>query len=392
MTTSTDDRTVARSQMLDQARALVPTLRDRRAETDARRSLIAESVRDIEALGVIAVAAPKELGGADLGADVILEVSYELAQGCGATAWCAGNWAVHSVFAAMFSAEAQADMFAGGTLAKMATGFSPMRAQSTKVDGGAVISGQWDFASGIDHSDWIVVNAMTEVGPLAHLVPAADVTIIDTWHTTGLRGTGSKDVAAQDLFVPEHRLLGLGGPSEGTSVGAEMYSNPWLKLPLAVTFPAGIVGTILGLATGAFEVFVARTTQNVGGLSGIKVSTRPEVQYKMGETSADLDAARIVARQAYADMKAKAEAGIAVTMEDRLNFRRNLGWAAKTATQAVTRLYEVGGAHSLFQGDQLEQFNRDIVAASHHYGVAWDLVYSGYGRFLVGEEPGIPMT
>jgi alkylation response protein AidB-like acyl-CoA dehydrogenase len=392
MSTSPADPTQTRNRMVEQARELVPALRERRSETDALRSLPKASVQDILDLGIVGVAAPAELGGGDLGADVILDVAFELGRGCGATAWCAGNWAVHSVFAAMFSAQAQEELFADGKAPLMATGFSPLRAQTKPTDGGAMISGQWDFVSGIDSSDWIVINGMTETGPLAHLVPASDVTIIDTWHTTGLRGTGSKDVAAQDLFVPEHRLLGLGGPSEGQSLGAELYQNPWLKLPLAVTFPAGIIGTILGLATGAFEVFLERTTQNIGGLSGIRVSTRPEVQHKMGQSSADIGAAHVVAQQAFAGMKHKAENGIAVTMDDRLDFRRDIGWSAKTATAAVTRLYEVGGAHSLFQGDQLEQFNRDIVAASHHYGVAWDLVFSGYGRHLVGQEAGIPMT
>jgi alkylation response protein AidB-like acyl-CoA dehydrogenase len=238
----------------------------------------------------------------------------------------------------------------------------------------------------------VIVMAMSPEGPLAHLVPQADLTVIDTWHTSGLRGTGSKDVGAQDLFVPQHRILNMIPPTEGQSIGRELYDLAWLRVPMSSFFGAGVVSTVLGTARGALEVFVERTSGNVGGLSGVKVSARPEIAHKLGESAADIDGAEAALRASYADMRAAAESGRPITMDDRLRWRRDAAWCAKVATGAVRRLYEVGGAHVLFVGDQLDQFQRDNVAASHHYGMAWDTLFAGYGRSMLGQEAGVAMV
>jgi hypothetical protein len=91
-------------------------------------------------------------------------------------------------------------------------------------------------------------------------------------------------------------------------------------------------------------------------------------------------------------MRAAGVSGRPITMDDRLRWRRDAAWCAKVASGAVRRLYEVGGAHVLFVGDQLDQFQRDNVAASHHYGMAWDTLFAGYGRSMLGQEAGVAMV
>jgi 3-hydroxy-9,10-secoandrosta-1,3,5(10)-triene-9,17-dione monooxygenase len=260
------------------------------------------------------------------------------------------------------------------------------------VDGGALITGQWDFASGVDHAAWAVVMAIGEQGPLAHLVPRSDLELVDTWHTTGLRGTGSRDVAATELFVPEHRLLWMAGPGEGQSIGRELYTLPWFRLPLGSVFGCAVIGSILGMARGAIEVFIERTAAKVGGLSGIQVGTRPDVHSRIGEAAADIDAAVAFARASYAEMRAFAESERSYSMDDRVRWRRDAAWAAREALTAVNLVYEVGGAHVLFLDDQLHQFQRDITAATHHYGMAWSQLFSGYGRAALGLDPQVAMV
>jgi 3-hydroxy-9,10-secoandrosta-1,3,5(10)-triene-9,17-dione monooxygenase len=377
--------------LLAGARALVPRLRERRRQTDELRHVPPETVADVRELGVLAIAAPSERGGLGLGPDAILDVAMELGRGCGSTAWCSGNWAIHNLLAAMFPVEAQDELFADG-MPIIATGFSPLRATTTPADGGAVISGQWDFASGVDHADWVVVMAIGERGPLAHLVPKAELQVIDTWHTGGLRGTGSKDVAAQDLFVPEHRLLPMAGPGEGQSIGRELYGSPWFRLPLGSVFGCAVVGSILGMARGAHEVFVEATAAKVGGLSGVQVGVRPDVHQRIGESAADIDAAVVFVRSSYAEMRAFAEEDRAYTIDDRVRWRRDAAWGARSALRAVNLLFEVGGAHSLWLEDQLHQFQRDVTAATHHYGMAWSQLFTGYGRVALGLEPEVAMV
>jgi 3-hydroxy-9,10-secoandrosta-1,3,5(10)-triene-9,17-dione monooxygenase len=291
----------------------------------------------------------------------------------------------------MFSQEARSELFQDGRLPLISTGFSPLRATTELVEGGARISGSWDFASGVLHSDWVVVQAMTDRGPLAHLVPVADIQIVDTWKTNGLRGSGSNDVTANDLFVPAHRLLNITQVGDGNSLGADVYGTKSLRLPLAQIFSAGILATLVGCAIAAVDAFTERTSGNVGGLTGITVATRPEVQLKLGRAAADVDGVLAMVRSTYVEMDAAVDSGSALTVEERVRWRRNIAWAAQLATGALTSLYEIGGAHSLFDGDPLEQVFRDGITASHHFAFGWDQLYVGSGRAMLGDEPGIVM-
>jgi 3-hydroxy-9,10-secoandrosta-1,3,5(10)-triene-9,17-dione monooxygenase len=383
----------ATSGMVEAARALQPALRERRQEADELRRLPDATVEDLHRLGIFASVLPPELGGEGRGIDDLFEVVVALGRGDGATSWCAGNWTIHNVLLAMFPVQAQQEVFgnASGRLPLISTGFSPARGQTTPADGGVTLSGQWDFASGIDHSDWVVVAAMSERGPLAHLVPVSEMEIIDTWHTGGLRGTGSKDVATAGLFVPEHRLLPLASAISGDHVGRELYDNPYLKLPLTSVFHVGLIGTMIGMAYGALDVFIETTAAKVGGLSGIKVATRTEVHHRIGEASAEVNAAYLATRATFAEQREVITAGREVTLLDRTRWRRDASWASKISLQAIDRLFQVGGAHSLWMDDQLHQYHRDAHAASHHYGLAYDALFVAHGQAALGQEPTVPM-
>jgi 3-hydroxy-9,10-secoandrosta-1,3,5(10)-triene-9,17-dione monooxygenase len=379
--------------MVEAARALVPALRERRLEADELRRLPDASVADLHELGIFGSVLPTELGGENLGVDVLFEVVVALARGDGATSWCGGNWTIHNLLLCMFPLQAQQDVFgAGGSrLPLISTGFSPARGQTAPAEGGQVLSGQWDFASGVDHAEWVVVVAMSERGPLAHLVPVGDLEIIDTWHTGGLRGTGSKDVAASEVFVPEHRLLPLASAIDGDHAARELYDNPFFRVPLTSVFHTGLTGTMIGMAHGALEVFTETITAKVGGLSGIKSSTRPEVHHRIGEAAAEVNAAHLAVRATYAEMREMVAAGSEITMLARTRWRRDSGWAAKVCLQAIDRLFQVGGAHALWLDDQLLQYHRDAHAASHHYGLAYDALFMAHGQAALGQEPTVPM-
>jgi len=370
-------------EMVDHARSIVPALQERRAQTDADRQLPRASVEDILAIGVLGAMVPVELGGSDLGATAVFEVCTILARGSASTAWVAGNWAVHGTLGAMFSAEARHEVFQR-EMPTIATGFSPLRARTELVDGGAVLSGQWDFCSGINHSDWVVLQAMTEQGPIAHLVPTTDVTVLDNWNTSGLRGTGSHDVAAEGLFVPAHRLLNMATVGDGNSEGAEIYGTTSLRLPLAQVFGTGVIATVIGSAQAAIDAFTDRTANTVGGLSGVRRSTRPEIHRILGKADADVDAAIAVVRSTYAEAEAALESDGGLSLDDRVRWRRNVAWAAHVAAGALNSIYEVAGARALFLGDPLEQAYRDGIAASHHFHLGWDRLYVGYGELMMG--------
>jgi alkylation response protein AidB-like acyl-CoA dehydrogenase len=377
--------------VLEAAEALIPVLRERLERGRELRRLPSESVADLRGLGLLGVTTPVALGGSDLGVDFLFEVAVVLGRGCGSTAWCGANWAIHNLLLLMFPAKVHSAAFAQG-LPVVSTGFSPLRATATPVEGGFLLTGLWDFASGVDHADWIVLLAVASGVPHAFLVRAPDVELLDTWHTTGLRATGSRDVATSELFVPIEQSISMIPVAEGTNEAAALYPEPSLRLPLNSYFGVGVVGSIVGMALGAVEVFAERTSQNVGGLSAVKAGIRPEVHYQLGRSSTEAEAALTVARSVFAEQRQAAEGDFAVSVTDRLRWRRDAAYAGKLATDAVKRIFQIAGAHSIWSDDLLNQYHNDIVAASHHFATAWDGLFSGYGRHLLGIEHQIAMV
>ncbi len=385
MSIASIDRTL--EQMLADARALAPVLRERWRETDELRRLPDTSVGDIDRLGIIGVATPTALGGSGLGPEAIFQLTFELAKGCGSTAWCAGNWAVHNLLLAAFPEQAQEECFdRRDRLPRMSTGFSPLRSRMTPADGGAVIDGSWDFASGVDHADWMCVVAVGDKGPLIFLVPTEDLKVVDTWHTSGLRGTGSKDVLAESVFVPEHRILSLRAASEARTPGRELHATPFLRVPFFSIFAPGVIGTILGLAAGGYDEFVHRTAEKLGGISGVKVGERGDVHLRMGLAASNIEAGTLMVLKTYDEVRAAGESGV-YSIDDRVRWRARIAWAAKLATEAMTLLFKAGGAHVLYLDDELNRANADLIAAAQHYGVQWDAPFIDRGRVALGLDP-----
>src|SRR6202000_2185066 len=119
----------------------------------------------------------------------------------------------------------------------------------------------WPFASGVDACQWMMLAAAVagsdgvKPEPRFFVVPRSDYSVIDNWYAMGLAGSGSKDVVADNIFVPEHRSLaaadGKGAPHPGST------ANPGALYKLAWYALFGFVNgaTALGIAQGAIEEF-----------------------------------------------------------------------------------------------------------------------------------------
>jgi GTP cyclohydrolase II len=193
-------------ELLARVDALVPRLRERAAETEDIRRIPEATMAELKAAGVFQMLAPKAVGGFGMGLETYVEVVRRLAQGCVSTAWSVGHLVEHVWMLARWPQEAQDEVFANGPAPlAAATGAPPGKAE--KVPGGFAISGRWSFASGIMHSEWALLAVQNGDVRLQCLVPVSDLELLDVWHTAGLRGTGSNDLRAEDLFVPAFRAL-----------------------------------------------------------------------------------------------------------------------------------------------------------------------------------------
>jgi 3-hydroxy-9,10-secoandrosta-1,3,5(10)-triene-9,17-dione monooxygenase len=373
---------------VNSAASLVDALRERALETDKQRCLPDATVADLQSLNFVGAAVPEKFGGLGLDMDAVFQATRELARGCGSTAWVAGNCALHNVMVGFFPVEAQQECWMGGPIPPfVGNGFNSSRATCETAPGGYRLSGQWDFGSGIMHSDWNSVAASVDGDLKLFLIPKEDYEILDTWHTSGLRGTGSHDVVSRDIFVPEHRAVALSEILAGTAEGASHHSGTFFRVPLISYVSGGVVSTLFGLALAALELFEERSRTAVGGLSGVVGSTRPENATNVAKSAAQLDAAQLLFWADFDEMRDSATSGTELSMDDRARFRRDFAYCGDLCAEVVNRLYGASGAHTLQVDNPMNRVFRDTNAGCHHYGIARDPIYQAYGRIRFGLDP-----
>jgi 3-hydroxy-9,10-secoandrosta-1,3,5(10)-triene-9,17-dione monooxygenase len=219
------------------------------------------------------------------------------------------------------------------------------------------------------------------------LVPKSDCTVIDDWHVIGLRGTGSKSVAVEDAFVPEHRMVRLADLSQGTTPGSKLHDNPLYRIPAWAIFPFTISAPASGIARGAFECFVDEMKSRVNAYAHDPLSKKPSMHLRVAEAAALIDAAELLYRRSLTETVRKVEAGEALTLEHRLRSRRDQGYSVKLARQATDILFTAEGGRGLYETGHVQRAFRDLQAVQSHIVGGWDIPALNYGSVTLGNPP-----
>ena len=289
-----------REELLGRARDLAPKLRERAPQAEALRRLPDETERDFHDAGLFRMLQPARVGGGELDYGMFIDAGAEIARGCASSGWTLTNLASHHWMLAMWPGQAQREIWDRAPDALIASSVVFPAGHAAPIDGGYTLSGHWPFSSGVDNSDWNMLGAIvTDDDPEAaeyriFLVPKADYEIIDTWHAAGLRGTGSKDVRATDIFVPAHRTLAVEDTRGGPTPGAALNPAPLFQIPVLAMFPYILAGVALGTALGAWEDFVGAMKSRVASYSGTKVGDYQSTQIKIADARARIDAAALI--------------------------------------------------------------------------------------------------
>ena len=266
---------VTRSELIERARNLAPTLATRSRECELLRRLPDETVEDIKREGLLRAFVAPEFGGYGLEIGTVIETSREVARVCGSSGWCLAICTLHSHIASQYSREVQAEIFGKNPDAVVCGVFMPA-GRLVPCTGGYRLSGSWDFASASDHSDYAVLSALefenaedearsdgVPLGVANCLLPRSDYVLEDNWHVFGMRGTGSKKVVVEDVFVPEERLMRGMMESEGHQEDREKTGRRSGGLPGASVATLGLTGVAIGIAQGALESFRERLATKV---------------------------------------------------------------------------------------------------------------------------------
>ena len=380
---------VAREALIERARALLPAIAGRAAEADRIRRLPDATQAELVEAGLYRIYLPGRYGGYESDYMLQVDLAAELGTACGSTAWVHSVVASHSWMHGMFDPAAQ-DAVWGEDPDALISGSTPTADSRVEpVDGGYLLNGSWTLASGVDVCRWNHFNMMTpRLGGdgLEHrygLAPLGAVELVDDWHTTGLRGTGSRSMICRDLFIAEDRTIRSEACRGEATPGSAVNPGPLYRMPLFSLFGKGIVAPALGIARGALALVVDR----LGGQrmqSGARLAEEPTAQLRVGEAAAEIDAAWTLLRRDCGEVHARAEAGEVPSLEERHRWRRNDAYAGKLLAQAVDRLMALGGAGGNAEDSPLQRHWRDMHALASHIALAWDAQGANYGRVALG--------
>ncbi|MFD5080982.1 acyl-CoA dehydrogenase family protein [Streptomyces sp. NPDC058371] len=367
-----------------EAERIADLAREQAASTERNRALSPELVAALRRSGLLRAGGPADIGAPEAPPAVLLAAAERIARGDAATGWCVAIAATSSLLGAYLPKDTAADLLGGEN--DIAAGVWAPRGKATPVDGGVRVTGRWPFSSGITHANWFFAGAVLVTGdpqdgagaaPELRVValPTAELEILDTWHTTGLRGTGSHDVVATDLFVPEDRCFSIVDTPPRVD-------TPLYRFPLFGYFALSVASAALGNARGAIDDFIELAVGKVGQGSSRTLAERPATQAAVAEAEAALRAARAGYYAAIEEAWAAAQDGV-VGVEHRLGLRLAATHAVRTAADVTRSLYDLGGGTAIYEDSPLQRRFRDAHTATAHFQVN-AATFELTGRLLLG--------
>lgn len=357
------------------------------AEGEAAGQLAPAVVEAIRDAGLFSMCVPRELGGAETDVATMVRAIEAVSRGDGAAGWCVMIAATTGTTAASLPREGAAEIF--GDPRSIAGGVLMPPQKAVRTEGGYRGTGRWAFGSGSGHASWMVGGFVVH-GPdgpesVADGVPAlrmlffpkSDVTMHDTWHVSGLRGTGSNDFEVRDLFVPEQRTCAMLG-------GRRWANGPLYTFPLWGLLALGVASVALGLGRAAIDELRDLATAKTPTGSRRTLAERPGAQSGLAEAEALVRSSRALMLESIDDVWGRVSAGERMTLDDRALLRLSATNAALSCARSVDLCYNLGGATSIYEKSPLQRHFRDIHTVTQHVMVGQPTLEVA-GRIFLGQ-------
>jgi alkylation response protein AidB-like acyl-CoA dehydrogenase len=359
---------------IDAAKALATQIRELSEEIEQSRRLPMQLVDAMAEAGLFRLWVPRALGGEEADPMTLLRVVEEISRADGATGWCLALGGEYGVFGGYLPSEAAREIYGSDPLVRVA-GQLRASGDARVVDGGYRVTGRWQLGSGCQHSHWITGGCRILDGaeprlnadgtPVSRIMffPAPDCEVLDTWHSIGLRGTGSHDYTVTDVFVPAARTMSFREPP--------VQPGPLYAMPTIALFGTALAAVSLGIARHAIDIVLelaqTRTTARSHGKSLRQDAT---VQTNLGHAEALLRSGRAFLYAVLEEAWQLVVAGRTLSPIERGTLWLASTHAANAAKQATELMFSAGSSASPYVSYGLERCVRDIHASAQHICVA----------------------
>ena len=378
-------------ELVERIKALRPLLRKNAAKTEDDRRVAEENIQALADAGVFRITVPRRYGGYEVNMRSMLDVSAAVAEGCGSTAWAVTLINVCNWFTSLYSQQAQDDVFGANPNARVAGVLAPT-AKTRRVDGGLIVTGKWYYSSGSLHADWgllgvpVVNEAGVQVDQGTVLIPREQLSIEDTWYVAGMKGTGSNAFVANEVFVPDHRILSLPRAIEG-DYATELKHEAVYRAAFVPVAVLVLVGPQLGMGRAALEYVIEKAPQrSIAYTSFQKQTDSVAFQLQVAEAAVKIDTAHLLAYRAADDIDEAAARDVYPDFTRRARIRAYSGAAISHVTGAIDILLSAHGAGSFAQSSLMQRMWRDSNTAARHAVTLPIVSDEVYGKALLGVE------
>lgn len=387
-------------ELVARARAMRETLRSRQAECEELGRLPETTNQDYLDAGFYRVLQPRQYGGYEFELDTFLRIIVELSRGCSSSGWVYGLNAGHNLMFTLWEEACQAEHFGDGDFR---CPVSNLPAPATKVDGGYLVTGTWDYASGCDTSTHFIGGLLAE-GEVDEsgapdtrwmIIRRDQFTIIDNWDSIGMRGTGSRRVVVEDLFIPDRDTVASPNPARPLVdfPGRNSHANPIYShgslVPLLISEPAAVA---VGIAQATIDEYIdiLGSRHQYGPASPLRAEL-PVFQRLLGEATALVDTAEAalwqVARSWAQNAASAAESGVATTDETDRRLILIEQQIVDQCAKAVDLIFRSAGSSAGRKGERIERYFRDMSMIRTHVTLQYERTWENVGQMRLGLEP-----
>ena len=343
--------------------------------------------RSVDAMistGLFRAFTPLRYGGLEMDPASFFEGIMRIAEADTAAAWIAGQLNVHSFEIALMDERLQDEFWGPTADARASSSYAPI-GKREQVDGGYLLNGTWTFSSGVDHAQWIILGGADR----NFVVPAADFTIDqDSWDVQGLKGTGSKSVTLQNVFVPDYRTHLLVDTYNDANPGWEVNNRPLYWVSFTSLFNSTPTNSAIGAATGGIETFIEQSRVRLTRQgTGAPAAQNPFLHLKVADARTRVRTVRERHLKNWRDLFDIACRGEVASPLERMRIRFEAADSVATSFESFADIWPIAGAAATATGNPMQQTMRDLMAARNHGSAGKELAAGQYVKAIFGLPP-----
>lgn len=390
-------KSAVRESLSDRIRPHLAGIAKRAAATEAARTVPAENVALIRDAGFVRALVPAAVGGDERDLWDYCNGVRTLAKACPSTAWVTGVLNVHPAAICHYDVSVQKEILATGVDTIICSSGTPAM-KAKLAEGGIIVSGKGRWSSGCDHAEWAIVGVKVpdpsdsqyperRYRDYLFLAHRSEYVIEDTWYSTGMRGTGSKDLAFEELFVPYRRMERMDAVMFNYSHGAGTVDSWISRVPFPLLFAVFLPAIALGCADGMVDEFTKRQRSRKHAYSGAQGILNPAGYMRLAESVHELESLTVYYRHLLDTMQSHGEQGQRLTEAGFLEMQSKFPFITTRAVNVIDRLFEGAGSSAIADFNPMQRYWRDGHTARLHTGSDYDLSLQHHGRNLLGLMP-----